>query len=92
MPRVQIRFFAVARDRLGGLERVEMELPAATDETAIKAAIAAAHPAIERLLGFSRLAHNQDFIRGAVTLAEGDELAVIPPVSGGRAGGPGPEG
>jgi len=83
VPTVQLRFFAIARDRLGGVDRTELELPSATDETAIKAAIAAAHPALAPLMNYSRLAHNHAFVRGAVALAEGDELALIPPVSGG---------
>lgn len=83
MALVRLRFFAVARDRLGGVDRAELELPTDTDEEAIKAAIAAAHPPLEPLMRFSRLAHNHDFVRGAVTLVDGDELALIPPVSGG---------
>jgi molybdopterin converting factor subunit 1 len=83
LPIVTVRFFAVARDQLGGLEREERELPVETDEGAIKAAIASDHPVLARLLACSRLAHNHQFIRGSVRLAAGDELAVIPPVSGG---------
>ncbi|MDA3962299.1 MAG: MoaD/ThiS family protein [Planctomycetota bacterium] len=83
MAQVQVRFFAVARDRLNGIDNDSFTLPDASSETAIKIAIAERYPAIEQLLKFSRLAHNHAFIRGAVELSDGDELAVIPPVSGG---------
>lgn len=80
---ITLRYFSIARDRLGGVDAETVALPTATDETALKAAIGARHPAIAPLLAHSRLAHNHDFCHGPVRLAAGDEVAVIPPVSGG---------
>jgi len=40
-------------------------------------------PAIEKVLATSLLAVNHNYIESPVILKEGDEIAVIPPISGG---------
>lgn len=81
--KIQVLYFAVFRERLARSGE-DLELPAgATVRDAIDA-LAAAHPAIAALRGRFRVARNQDFVAdedGA--LADGDELALIPPVAGG---------
>ena len=80
--RVVVRLFASFREAVGA-SRVELELP--TGATAADAArtVLRDHPlAAERAL----LARNREYVDPAATLAEGDELALIPPVSGGMAG------
>ena len=46
-------------------------------------ALAARHAAIAQLRGRFRVAVNQDFADDDRALADGDELALIPPVAGG---------
>ena len=48
--------------------------------------IGKSHPAIESLLSRVSYAVNQEFVGADVVLHDGDELALIPPVSGGSDG------
>jgi molybdopterin converting factor subunit 1 len=83
--RVTVLYFAILRERVG-LEREELELAAAADVGAARAAIAARHPALATLLPAVRGAVNRVFVLDAHGLADGDELALIPPVAGGADG------
>jgi len=80
--RIAVLYFAVFREKLGR-DSEALELPAgATVATAIEA-LAARHEVIAKLRGRFRVAVNQDFSDDAHALADGDELALIPPVAGG---------
>jgi len=80
---LQVRLFAVCRDR-AGRDEIEVEIPGeATDVDGLKAAVAAAVPAIAPLMPIVRVAVNQTFAGSEDRISEGDELALIPPVSGG---------
>jgi molybdopterin converting factor subunit 1 len=83
--RVTVLYFAILRERVGR-EREELEFPGATDVGAARAAIAARHPALAALLPSVRGAVNRAFVPDAHALADGDELALIPPVAGGADG------
>jgi molybdopterin converting factor subunit 1 len=80
---VRVRLFAILRERAG---RGEVEL-----ELAEGATVAEAIEAVGSLPGLSdvvgrlpvRMAVNRDYATEETTLAAGDELALIPPVSGG---------
>jgi molybdopterin converting factor subunit 1 len=80
---VSVRLFAVLRER-AGRDRIEIELPASA--TVADALVALGH---ERGLGelLERMpvvmAVNRQYAKGESTLTSGDELALIPPVSGG---------
>lgn len=82
--RVRVRLFAGVRER-AGTAKVEVELPdgAAVDD-ALKAASKAV-PGEWRLPSKLLLAVNGEYAEGAARLKDGDEVAVIPPVSGGAA-------
>ncbi len=82
MPTVTVRYFAHARDPAGCAEET-VEMPERVDVDAVRSLLGARHPALQRVLPACRVAHNLDFLRGEVALADGDELALIPPVSGG---------
>ncbi len=83
-PRVSltVRFFASAA-RAAGCQQEALTLPTEASVDSVFAALATLHPPLQGLLPACRLAHNLEFVKGALTLAAGDELAVIPPVSGG---------
>jgi MoaE-MoaD fusion protein len=83
--RVTVLYFAILRERVG-LEREELELVGTADVGAARAAIAARHPALASLLPAVRAAVNRAFVPDAHALADGDELALIPPVAGGADG------
>ena len=82
MVQVIVRYFAKARELTGTAEE-RVELPARTDTIAIAATLGTRHPQLGQLLSCSRLAVRLAFAQGAVDLSDGDEVAVIPPVSGG---------
>jgi molybdopterin synthase catalytic subunit len=81
---MQIRalYFAVFREQIGRDEDV-VELAAGARVRDAIAALAARHAAVDRLRGRFRVAVNQEFGDDDRALADGDELALIPPVAGG---------
>ena len=84
--KVVVRYFAAHRDATGRAEE-QIELEEGTTVGALWELLVARYP---RLAGYSgRLlsAVNQEFATPATALADGDEVAFIPPVSGGRDAG-----
>jgi molybdopterin converting factor subunit 1 len=77
--RVRLRFFAALRERLGagGVRSV----PDGTTAGALWQQIASERPEVAQLR--VRFAVNQTYVEPAHRLADDDELAVFPPVSGG---------
>jgi len=80
--KLRVLYFAVFREKIGREDDVLELADGARVRDAI-AALAAQHPPIARLAGRFRVAVNQDFADDDRALAEGDELALIPPVAGG---------
>lgn len=80
--RVEVRLFAVCRER-AGTDRLAVYVDPPGSIAQLRAALEAASPALGPLLRVSRLAVNHEFAREDQLLAESDELALIPPVSGG---------
>lgn len=80
---VHVRFFAGHRDIVG---RAEQQLDLAPGATVgdLWAQLTAAHPRLAGYTGRLLYAVNQEFATSATTLQGGDEVAFIPPVSGGR--------
>jgi len=79
---IRVLYFAVFREQLGRDDDV-LEVAAGARVRDAIAQLAARHAAIERLRGKFRIAVNQDFCPDDHELADGDELALIPPVAGG---------
>jgi MoaE-MoaD fusion protein len=80
--RVRVRLFAIQRE-LAGAREVELELPAGASIEDAWSALVARHPALGPGRAYVRFARNADYADADTTLADGDELAIIPPVSGG---------
>jgi molybdopterin synthase catalytic subunit len=80
--RIRVLYFAVFREKLGRDNDVVALADGARVRDAITA-LAARHEAIDKLRGKFRVALNQDFVDDEHELADGDELALIPPVAGG---------
>lgn len=74
-----VLLFAAVRDA-AGVDRVEVEGATIRD---VSAQLARRFPAAAGLIERSRFAVNQQFANLETRLNEGDEVAVIPPVSGG---------
>ena len=77
-----VHLFARARE-LAGAPTLAVELPAGATVTDLRRALSNRIPALAMLLERSAVAVNHDFADDARVLVEGDEVAVIPPVSGG---------
>ena len=79
---VNVRLFAILRDR-AGVESVRLELP--SDATVAMACtnLSERFPALREYLKRAAFAVNQDYVASTTQLHDGDEVAVIPPVSGG---------
>ena len=79
---VRIQCFAQLRDRLGQSE-LSVTLPRASTAREVLHALRERYPSAAPLLGVSRLAVNWEYVSEERLLHDGDEVAIIPPVSGG---------
>ena len=80
---VRILLFAGLRERLRS-DWVELELPEGATVAELLAALGEQHPALRELLPPCRVAVEQEFVSPGHPVRAGDEVAVIPPVSGGH--------
>jgi MoaE-MoaD fusion protein len=81
--RVRVKLFAILRERAGESDVVLHLRPGARVADAAHA-LSDRFPDLNPFLPRVAFAVNQNYARGDTPLAEGDELALIPPVSGGR--------
>ena len=80
--KVHVRLFSVAKDLAGfDAKTVELQFPA-TAQTIVDH-LAADNPAFIKWKPSLRLAVNLEYVNPNHPLTDGDEVAVIPPVSGG---------
>ncbi len=79
---LNIHLFARARE-LAGSESVPLELAAGATVAKMRALLTERVPALAELLLVSAIAVNHEFAEDSQGLHPGDEIAVIPPVSGG---------
>jgi molybdopterin converting factor subunit 1 len=82
--KVDVLYFAVLRERIQ-LDHETVELPAGATVGEARTAIATRHPSVARLLPGVQFAVNRVVAADAQPLADGDELALLPPVAGGAA-------
>ena len=80
--KVTVQFFAGFRE-LTGTDGVEIEIPEGTTGDILSRRLAEQFPGIEKLIPSTRLAVNLEFKPDETVLTDGDEVAFIPPVSGG---------
>ncbi len=79
---VRVRLFARLRE-LAGFESESVELPAESTVADVYEAIRRSHPAFQVDRDSVRAALNQEFADWDEVVSDGDEVAFIPPVSGG---------
>ncbi len=79
---ITVLLFAAARDR-AGTDSVEIRLAPGATVADLRAALADRFPALGGLLTRSAVAVNHDYADDRHPLRPGDEVAVVPPVSGG---------
>jgi MoaE-MoaD fusion protein len=82
MSRIRVRLFAVQRE-LAGTRQVELELPKDASIETAWLALVELHPALASGRAAVRFARNGVYADSSELLRDGDELACIPPVSGG---------
>src|SRR5262249_14470197 len=81
--RVNVRYFAVVRERVGREEEsLELDDEAATVATVLEA-LGRRHAAVRELLRHLQVALNQEMTPHTARVHDGDEIALIPPVAGG---------
>ena len=80
---IQVRYFAILRERTGR-EAESFDLPAGATVKDARAAVAARHPDIAPLLSRIAIAVNHTVVTDDRPLSAGDEVALLPPVSGGQ--------
>jgi molybdopterin synthase catalytic subunit len=78
---MRILFFAHLKDVTRCAE-MNLSCPE-TDADGLWRALIAAHPGLERFRPSVRLARNSEYVAPDSRFADGDEVALIPPVSGG---------
>ena len=66
-----------------GVPEEMFDMEAGSDTSTLLRLLAERYPSLERLLPRCGLAHNGEYVRSAQPLSAGDEVALIPPVSGG---------
>ncbi len=80
--RIQVKLFAMAREEVGSSE-LSLELPPGSTAQAMLEILCASYPRLKPLHKHLRIAVNREFVKPDWQLSEQDEVAVIPPVSGG---------
>ena len=88
---VEVFVFAWARDVLGK-DRLKVEVPEGVSVQSLLARLAEDHPRLGERLEVLTVAVNQEFVEPDTILRPGDEVALIPPISGGLRGSPFREG
>lgn len=82
MPRIDVKLFAVLRERIGrDVEPVDFEGPLTAGR--VLDLLRARHPDHARVLDQCRVAVNRVFVGADQPVAPGDEVALIPPIAGG---------
>ena len=80
--KVNVLFFASCQDIVGERE-VEVEVPEGATAADLVAKIVSEHPRFGEIQASLMVSVNQGYLEREGRLREGDEVAFIPPVSGG---------
>ncbi len=80
--RIQVKLFAILRDQAGQSE-TSLELPEGATVQQARKQLMEAMPTIASYMDRVAFAINLSYARPESILHDGDELAVLPPVSGG---------
>jgi len=79
---VTLKLFAIYQEALGQPEK-KLTLPAGTTAGDVLDQILEAHPALAQWKDLTRFGVNLQIVDAETALKNGDELVLIPPVSGG---------
>ncbi len=79
---IRVRLFAILRDRAGTAE-MTLDVPANSSVGAAITSVGERTPAVREFLSRTAFAVNREYVKPDHVLNDGDELALLPPVSGG---------
>ncbi len=80
--RVRVLLFSILREKVGR-EVCEFTLPAGVTASGLLDHLETVYPVLRPYRPVIRLAVNRAYVPGTVALSDGDEVALITPVSGG---------
>ena len=80
--RVAVKLFAILRDK-AGTASIPLELAEGATVVEAVGMLAGLYEGVKPFLARSAYAVNREYVPAATALKDGDELAIIPPVSGG---------
>jgi len=80
--RVTVQLFARLRE-LAGASALECDVPSGATIRSVWLATTAKHPELDGFTSNISCARNEDFAKMTTPVADGDEIAFLPPVSGG---------
>jgi molybdopterin synthase catalytic subunit len=84
MINVQVRFFAAFKEIIGK-NKLDLQIPDGSSVKDVIAIIGETYPGVKKIIQISKCAVNMEYADTERKLAEGDEITVIMPVSGGIA-------
>jgi molybdopterin converting factor subunit 1 len=79
---ITVRLFALMREK-AGTDTIALQVPEGASIVRALEMLQQHYPVLQPYLKQARLAVRQNFVEPATILQAGDELAIIPPVSGG---------
>ncbi|OIP78105.1 MAG: molybdopterin synthase sulfur carrier subunit [Oscillatoriales cyanobacterium CG2_30_44_21] len=79
---VTVKLFAIFQETLAK-DQIQIDMPSGASVLEVFEYLADRHPSLEKWRSLTRYAINLSFVEPQTTLQSGDEVALIPPVSGG---------
>ena len=79
---ITVKLFALMREK-AGTDTVALDIPEGAKLAQAVAVLVHHYPVLEPYMANTRFSLQMDFVGPETSLAAGDELALIPPVSGG---------
>jgi len=80
--RIRVKLFASVKEIVGQKELI-LEVPDGLTASALSHRVAMEYPGIRALVSYLKIAVNHEYAEGDRVLVDGDEVALLPPVSGG---------
>lgn len=79
---ISLKLFAAYQEAYGQTE-LQLSLPPETTVSQLRDRLLAEHPQLEQWRDLTRFGINLEFVSPETALQDGDEVVLIPPVSGG---------